>query len=119
MGADADHLVEREFKMEQTEIGSSPTTDIGALGDELLTVRRTVAAAAGSTGVHVVAVATSPFKVRPHARPRTSGTPGWPTCSGSSPAQQLTCGQHIHVSIDLAEEGVAVARSDPWRGCRC
>src|SRR4051794_28288990 len=64
LGVGADHQVEQEFKMEQTEIGSSPTTDIAALRDELLTLRRAVAAAAGSTGVHVVAVATSPFKVR-------------------------------------------------------
>ena len=49
--ADADHQVEREFKMEQTEIGSSPTTDIPALRAELLGLRRSVAPAAGRSGV--------------------------------------------------------------------
>ncbi len=58
-GAEGDQLVEREFKMEQTEIASAPTTDIAALRDELTTIRRTVAAAAGSTGVRVVALATT------------------------------------------------------------
>ena len=85
LGAGADHQVEKEFKMEQTEIGSSPTTDIRALRSELLNLRRAVAAAAGSTGVHVVAVATSPFKVRPTAT-MTSAMPGCSTCSASSPA---------------------------------
>ena len=39
----------------------------GAARPNCCSLRRAVAAAAGSTGVHVVAVATSPFKVRPTA----------------------------------------------------
>jgi carboxylate-amine ligase len=107
LGADADQLVEREFKTEQTEIASSPATDIAALREELRTVRRTVAEAAGSTGVHVVAVATNPFKVRPTL---TAGEryARMQAMFGIIAAQQLTCGQHIHVSIDSEQEGVAV-----------
>lgn len=107
LGAGADHLVEREFKMEQTEIGSTPTTDVAALREELLSVRRTVAAAAGSTGVHVVAVATNPFEVNPTLtkNERYARMAGM---FGIIAAQQLTCGQHIHVAIESAEEGVAV-----------
>ena len=107
LGADADHLVEREFKMEQTEIGSTPTTDVVALCDELRTVRRTVAAAAGSTGVHVVAVATSPFEVNPTLT-ENERYARMADMFGIIAAQQLTCGQHIHVAIESAEEGVAV-----------
>jgi carboxylate-amine ligase len=106
LGADADHQVEQEFKMEQTEIGSSPTTDIAALRAELLQLRRSVAAAAGSTGVHVVAVATSPFKVRPTATPNERYE-RMTDMFGIIARQQLTCGQHIHVSINSPEEGVA------------
>ncbi len=102
----ADSRVEQEFKMEQTEIGSSPALDITALRDDLLELRRSVAAAAGSTGVHVVAVATNPFKVRPTATPderydRMAET------FGLIAREQLTCGQHVHVSVVSGDEGVA------------
>ena len=101
-----DNRVEHEFKMEQAEIGSSPTPDIAALEQDLLGLRRALATAAGSTGVHVVAVATNPFKVRPTATPderydrmvRTFGLVA---------QEQLTCGQHVHVSVGSPEEGVA------------
>ena len=106
LGADADHQVEQEFKMEQTEIGSSPSTDIPTLRAELLQLRRSVAAAAGSTGVHVVAVATSPFKVRPTATPNERYA-RMVEMFGIIARQQLTCGQHIHVSISSPDEGVA------------
>lgn len=106
LGAAADHQVEQEFKMEQTEIGSSPTTDIVALQTELLTLRRSVAAAAGSTGVHVVAVATSPMKVRPTATPNERYA-RMIEMFGLTAREQLTCGQHIHVSVNSPDEGVA------------
>lgn len=106
LGAGADHQVEKEFKMEQTEIGSSPTTDIRALRTELLTLRRAVASAAGSTGVQVVAVATSPFKVQPIAT-EDERYARMQERFGIIARQQLTCGQHIHVSVNSPEEGVA------------
>ncbi|HEY4990973.1 MAG TPA: glutamate--cysteine ligase [Nakamurella sp.] len=106
LGAGADHRVEQEFKMEQTEIGSSPTTDISTLHKELLTLRRAVASAAGSTGVHVVAVATSPFKVRPTPTPNDRYA-RMVEMFGIIARQQLTCGQHIHVSVNSPDEGVA------------
>ena len=98
--------VEHEFKMEQTEIGSSPTTDISALRAELLSLRRSVAEAAGSTGVHVVAVATNPFKVRPTAT-ENERYARMLKMFGVTARQQLTCGQHIHVSVESPDEGVA------------
>ncbi len=101
-----DGRIDHEFKMEQTEIGSSPTIDIGALRDELLELRRGVASAAGSTGVHVVAVATSPFKVRPTATPNERYD-RMVEMFGIIARQQLTCGQHIHVSVNSPDEGVA------------
>ncbi len=106
LGADADHQVEQEFKMEQTEIGSSPTTDISALRAELLKLRRSVASAAGSNGVHVVALATSPFKVRPTATDNERYA-RMIDMFGIIARQQLTCGQHIHVSVNSPDEGVA------------
>ena len=107
LGAGSDHLVEREFKMEQTEIGSTPTTDVAALRDELLSVRRTVAAAANGVDVHVVAVATNPFRVSPTLT-ENERYARMARMFGIIAAQQLTCGQHIHVGIASPEEGVAV-----------
>jgi carboxylate-amine ligase len=106
LGAGADQWVEQEFKMEQTEIGSSPSADVPTLRSELLNLRRAVAAAAGSTGVHVVAVATSPFKVRPTPT-ENERYARMTEMFGIIARQQLTCGQHIHVSINSPDEGVA------------
>jgi carboxylate-amine ligase len=65
-----------------------------------------VAAAAGSTGVHVVALATSPFKVRPTAT-ENERYARMIEMFGIIARQQLTCGQHIHVAINSPDEGVA------------
>ncbi len=107
LGEGAEHQVEREFKMEQTEIGSSPSVDIDTLRAELLTLRREVATAAGSNGVYVVAVATSPIAVSPTPT-ENERYARMIEMFGIIARQQLTCGQHIHVGIATAEEGVAV-----------
>lgn len=106
LGVGAGHQVEQEFKMEQTEIGSSPSTDIAALRAELLNLRRSVAGAAGTTGVHVAAIATSPFEVRPTPT-KNDRYALMLEMFGIIAQQQLTCGQHIHVSINSPDEGVA------------
>jgi carboxylate-amine ligase len=107
LGTDRDHLVDHEFKMEQTEIGSEPCTEPGQLLEQLMELRRTVSAAAGTTGVHAVALATSPFKVWP--QPTVNERYQRMTeAFGIVARQQLTCGQHIHVAIDSQDEGVAV-----------
>jgi carboxylate-amine ligase len=106
LGDDASQLVEREFKMEQTEIGSTPHTHIAALRDELLTLRRTVAAAAAGTGARVVAIATNPFVLHPTPT-ENERYARMAAMFGIIAAQQLTCGQHIHVAIESPAEGVA------------
>jgi carboxylate-amine ligase len=64
--------------------------------------------------VHVVAVATSPFKVRPTATPNDRYE-RMTEMFGIIARQQLTCGQHIHVSINSPDEGVAALdRIRPW-----
>ena len=56
--------------------------------------------------MHVVAVATSPFKVRPTAT-ENERYARMIEMFGIIARQQLTCGQHIHVSINSPDEGVA------------
>ena len=41
-------------------------------------------------------------------RPRGSATPAWSTEFGLTAREMLTCGCHVHVSVDGDEEGVAV-----------
>jgi carboxylate-amine ligase len=56
--------------------------------------------------VHVVAVATSPFKVRPTVTVNERYA-RMIEMFGLVAREQLTCGQHIHVSINSPDEGVA------------
>ena len=106
--------IDTEFKEEQAEIGSSPTTSAGELAADLRRLRRELAAAAEGHGARIAAVATSPLKVRPTAtddhryRMMTEEF-------GLLAREQLTCGQHVHVSIESRAEGVAVLdRIAPW-----
>ncbi len=105
---------EAEFKKEQVELGSSPTTSLTDLGAELHRLRTEVSDAARRRGAEVVAVASSPFKVRP----TISGGERYAEITlrfGLLARQQLTCGQHVHVSVTSDEEGVAVLdRIRPW-----
>ncbi|WP_111765993.1 carboxylate-amine ligase [Nakamurella deserti] len=105
---------EPEFKKEQVELGSAPSTSIAAIGDEVHRLRTEMSAAARRHGADVVAIASSPFKVRP----TISDGARYAEMTqkfGLLARQQLTCGQHVHVSVASPEEGVAVLdRIRPW-----
>lgn len=106
--------LEHEFKKEQTEIGSTPSTEAAALRADLRRLRRQAAAAAAGSGAQIAAIATSPFRVRPTAtendRYLRMGEE-----FGLLARQQLTCGQHVHVGVDSRAEGVAALdRIAPW-----
>jgi carboxylate-amine ligase len=99
--------VGHEFKREQTEIASKPCTSMDTLREQLRRLRADVAEAAEARGVLVAALATSPMRV--HAT--TTADTRYEVMSrefGLIASQQLTCGQHVHVSIGSREEGVAV-----------
>ncbi len=105
---------EAEFKKEQAELGSSPSTCLVDVGRELHELRLRMSRAAGRHRAAVVAMASSPFKVSPTA---SSGRryAAMMDRFGLLARQQLTCGQHVHVSISSPEEGVAVLdRIRPW-----
>jgi carboxylate-amine ligase len=105
---------EAEFKKEQVELGSAPSESIGAIGEELHRLRTEMSASARRQGADVVAIASSPFKVRPTISDGTRYAE-MTEKFGLLARQQLTCGQHVHVSIDSPEEGVAVLdRIRPW-----
>ena len=107
-------LVEHEFKAEQAEIGSAPTTSASALTEDLRRLRRELAGAAAATGVQIAALATSPTEVEPTVTPDARYERMVDTF-GLLARQQLTCGQHVHVSVSSRAEGVAVLdRIAPW-----
>lgn len=96
-----------EFKQEQIEVNSRPCSTAAALRTEIRLGRAVADRAARSLGARVAALATPPVF---HATP----TPGnqryanMGTEFGLISREQLTCGFHVHVSIDSPDEGVAV-----------
>jgi len=101
-----DSPVEHEFKQEQVETASSPCEELGQLHAELAERRAIARWSAAGHGAEIVAIATNPGKLRPHATPddrylRMSDE------FGLLAREQLTCGQHIHVGVSSRAEGVA------------
>ncbi|MFL6163226.1 MAG: glutamate--cysteine ligase [Jatrophihabitantaceae bacterium] len=99
--------VEHEFKQEQVETATSPCAELGQLRAELAERRAVARRSALAHGVDIAAIATNPGKLRPHSTPderylRMAAE------FGLLAREQLTCGQHIHVSVDSRAAGVAV-----------
>ncbi|MER6449208.1 glutamate--cysteine ligase [Streptomyces venezuelae] len=113
-GKDSGHTFEAELQEEQVEFGTRPVTEMGELQEEILRWRAEAARHAAEAGAVVAAIGTSPLAVRP------SMSPGhryeWVARQfGMTAQEQLTCGCHVHVSVESDEEGVAVLdRIRPW-----
>ncbi|MGY1652500.1 carboxylate-amine ligase [Geodermatophilus sp. SYSU D01119] len=100
------HLVP-ELKQEQVELGTRVCTGLDEVTRELRFWRGRADAAARAVGARVAALASSPVAVDPEP------TPGARYAEmeerfGLIATDQLTCGCHVHVSVDGDEEGVAV-----------
>ncbi|MDT0213005.1 glutamate--cysteine ligase [Rothia sp. ARF10] len=109
-----DPWVKGEFKQEQVEVCSRPTASLDTLASDLADLRRRVAAMAESHGATVVASGTWPGAHTPTAadsdRFARIGQE-----FGELATQQLTCGIHVHVSVNSPDEGVAVLDGlRPW-----
>lgn len=103
---DFGHL-ESELKQEQLETDTHPHQALDDLEKELRSRRRQADEAARSQGARIAALATSPVAVVPH----TTRDPRYQAMAehfGLTTTEQLACGLHVHVSIDSAEESVAV-----------
>jgi carboxylate-amine ligase len=105
---------EREFKREQVETASTPCESAEELRSELRRLRAELAEAARSKDANVAALATNPLPGRPtptNERRYEEMTRQF----GLLAHLQLTCAQHVHVSIASKDEGVAVLdRIRPW-----
>ncbi|MFJ7157335.1 glutamate--cysteine ligase [Streptomyces sp. NPDC101118] len=109
-----DEAFEKELKNEQVEFATRPVTSMGELAEEIGRWRAEAARHAAGVGAGVAALATSPLPVQPSMSPgeryRWVGEQ-----FGLTAQEQLTCGCHVHVSVESDEEGVAVLdRIRPW-----
>ncbi|MFJ6699068.1 glutamate--cysteine ligase [Streptomyces sp. NPDC091272] len=106
--------LEKELHREQLEIATRPRTSIEELAAEVRRWRGEAAAGARRAGAELAALATSPLPVAPsiNAGDRYRRLEEE---FGLTTLEQLTCGCHVHVSVDSDEEGVAVLdRIQPW-----
>ena len=96
-----------ELKAQQLELGTEVCTTLAEIEAQLRHWRARADAAAASVGARVAALATSPVPVEPVA---TEGEryARMHDAFGVPARDMLTCGAHVHVSIEDDEEGVAV-----------
>jgi glutamate---cysteine ligase / carboxylate-amine ligase len=111
---DGEDAPEHELQRQQVETGTAPCTGLAELTDQLRR-RRTIAAdAAHGEGAELAALATSPLEVAPSVTPDERYLTMIKTY-GLTAQEQLTCGCHVHVSVESEDEGVAVLdRIRPW-----
>ena len=106
--------VEAELQRYMVETQSSVASDLADVEQELRMWRRVVATAAREAGAGVAAVATAPVAgsglISPAPRYQRMAERFGPTAQ-----EVLTCGSHVHVSIESDEEGIAaIDRIRPW-----
>ncbi|MFJ9824607.1 glutamate--cysteine ligase [Streptomyces sp. NPDC101160] len=104
----------RELNQEQLEFATRPLRDMAELREEIVRWRGEARSRAEPAGALVAALATSPLPVEPsvNAGPRYR----WMTEQYAlTSREQLTCGCHVHVSVESDAEGVGVLdRIRPW-----
>ncbi|WP_106816363.1 glutamate--cysteine ligase [Microbacterium timonense] len=106
--------LELEVKREQIEVVGPPLSTLDGLRASIVAGRGAADAAARSVGARAVPLATAPVPCTPHL----VSTPRYDQMQrhfGLTMDEQLTCGFHVHVAVDGAEEGVGVLdRIRPW-----
>ncbi|MFF3641157.1 glutamate--cysteine ligase [Streptomyces sp. NPDC002564] len=110
----ADETFEKELHGQQLEFATQPRESMDSLTEEVVRWRADAARHAGDVGAAVAALATSPLPVSPAVN--TGSRYQWMEEQfGLTTQEQLTCGCHVHVSVESDEEGVAVLdRMRPW-----
>lgn len=110
----AERVLELEVKREQIEVVNPPVHSLQELRSAIVRGRAAADAAALAVGARAVALATAPLECEPHL----VSTPRYDRMAkqfGLTMDEQLTCGFHVHVAIESAEEGAAVLDGiRPW-----
>lgn len=102
----ADKL-QKELQEQMLETGSEPCADMQELDAELRELRSTALDEAREAGAQAVATGTSPLP----GRPRLSRTERYERLAkqfGQTARENLTCGCHVHVSVDSDDEAIGV-----------
>lgn len=103
-----------ELQREQIETGTNPCHTLRELSAELRSARAAASAAAAEVDVAAAPLATSPLAVEPTLTP-SRRYEEMARRFGLTTSEELTCGCHVHVAIDSADEGVAALdRIRPW-----
>lgn len=105
--AGAGSTLEAELQQEMIEAVGAPCLELAALAEGIASSRREADAGAREVGARAVALATSPLPLIPHTTP-TARYREMTRRYGATARSSLTCGFHVHVSIQSADEGVAV-----------
>ncbi|MCP9959990.1 glutamate--cysteine ligase 2 [Streptomyces sudanensis] len=109
-----EEVFESELQRQQLEFATSPQTDMRELEEEVRRWRAEAARHAEGVDASVVALATSPLGASP-ALGSDKRHQWLKEHFGLTALEQLTCGCHVHVSVESDEEGVAVLdRIRPW-----
>ncbi|MGW1813902.1 glutamate--cysteine ligase [Streptomyces sp. NPDC002125] len=111
---EGDFVFEHELHDQQLEFATQPRTDMRELVDEIRRWRGEAARSAAQAGATVAALATAPLPVS--AAIGEGARYQWMAEKfGVTAQEQLTCGCHVHVSVESDEEGVGVLdRIRPW-----
>jgi carboxylate-amine ligase len=96
-----------ELQQQQLEIDTRPRERLSEIARDLRSTRDRADHMAMATGSRAVALATSPLPVRPRTTPKTRYLE-MTKLFGITAQEQLTCGCHVHVSIESAAEAVGV-----------
>ncbi|MEU7015196.1 glutamate--cysteine ligase [Streptomyces sp. NPDC046385] len=113
-GGEEQGVFEKELYQEQLEFATRPLGDMRELAAEIVRWRGAAARHAKEVGAEVAALATSPLPVEP-SRNLGSRYRWMAEQFALTTQEQLTCGCHVHVSVESDEEGVAVVdRIRPW-----
>ncbi|MGW7413937.1 glutamate--cysteine ligase [Streptomyces sp. NPDC054863] len=113
-GGEREEVFEKELHCEQLEFATRPRFAMSDLGEEIRRWRAEAGRRAEEVGAAAVALATSPLTVSPSID--SGERHRWIEKQFGMPVQeQLTCGCHVHVSVESDEEGVQVLdRIRPW-----
>lgn len=106
-GRAGESALEGEMQQEMLEVVGSPSSSVEEVAHGITRGRRRADEAARRVGARAVALATSPLPVTPHHSPSARYIEMMRRY-GTTARRSLTCGFHVHVSIDSAEEGVGI-----------
>ena len=103
----AEPMLAAELHQEQIEVITHPHSSLIELGAAIREGRAFADSLARTAGARIAALATSPVAVTPHST-RNDRYDALLEKYALTAREQLTCGCHVHVSVDSDEEGVAV-----------